>query len=236
MRWQRLALASLITTLTLTAARAQQPVAPATTIGNALRSLAARASTVFVGQVTSIIRKGGVVEIAFRVDQSILGSASSTFTFREWAGLWPPGQARYWPGQRAMLFLPSPAATAGSSASGLTSPGLTSPVDGPSGILPVLVQGAGLDPLLDIRLLDANLLRQPGEPLTSLATAAIPLSEAVATVRAWQEPILHEPRRLPLPIAPVPLPILRGRVVTATPPFVANPHIAWQPAESAHAR
>jgi hypothetical protein len=225
MRWQRLALASLITTLTLTAARAQQPVAPATAIGNALRSLAARASTVFVGQVTSITRKGGVVEIAFRVDQSILGSASSTFTLREWAGLWPPGQARYWPGERAMLFLHAPTAS-----------GLTSPVAGPSGIIPVLVQGAGLDPLLDIRLLDANLLRQPGEPLTSLATAAIPLSEAVATVRAWQEPILHEPRRLPLPIAPVPLPILRGRVVTATPPFVANPHIAWQPAESAHAR
>ncbi len=47
--------------------------APATSVAGVLRSLAARAGVVFVGQVQSIVPNAGVVEITFQVQQSVMG-------------------------------------------------------------------------------------------------------------------------------------------------------------------
>lgn len=183
-------------------ARAQEAVQPDATVGAALRGLASRASEVFVGQVASITRKRGVVEIVFRVDLTVQGSAQSTYTLREWAGLWPPGQHRYWVGERAMVFMRR--------ANGA---GLSTPVDGPDGVVPVLVQGAVAEPLIDVRRLSARVERKTTDPLTDDATAAVTLSEAAAVAASWRKPVWREPVRRPLPpIFRAPKPILRGRV------------------------
>ncbi len=83
-------------------------VAVDTTLGGALRSLASRAGVVFVGQVVSVVRKAGVVEVRFAVEQTVMGSVGDTYTLREWAGLWTGGQQRYRVGQRAMFFFMQP--------------------------------------------------------------------------------------------------------------------------------
>ena len=146
-------------------ADAESVVRPDTSVGAALRSLASRAEDVFVGQVVRIARKGGVVEVEFRVDQSVMGAQGAEYTLREWAGVWPPGQNRYVVGQRAMVFVYPASAS-----------GLSSPVDGAEGVVPVMVQGVGAEPLLDVRRLATRVLRGQGEPLPDLESSAISLS------------------------------------------------------------
>ncbi len=144
---------------------------PQTTLTDELASLAGRAAQIFVGQVISVKHQGGVVEIAFSVDQALAGSVGSTFTLHEWTGLWPQGQVRYTLGQRALVFLHA-ASTAG----------FASPVDGAEGVVPVIVQGAQAPQLLDVRRLAAALLRAPGTPLPTEADGAILLSDAMGAI------------------------------------------------------
>jgi len=166
---------------------------PDLTLGAALRNLASRSGVAFVGQVTAITRKGGVVEITLRIDQPLLmsaGTASTTYTLREWAGLWPPGHHRYTLGQRALFFLHAPSAA-----------GLNTPVDGMEGIIPILITSPDAPPLLDIRRLNARLLRAPSDPLPQTEAATITLAEAASVVAHWRNPSLPEPTPHPLPIA-----------------------------------
>ena len=165
-------------------------VAPPASVGAALRSLGARAGDIFVGQVASITRKSGVVEIVFRVDSTLQGSAQHSYTLREWPGLWPPGQHRYWVGERAMVFL-----RPGSGA------GLSTPVDGPDGIVPVLVQGTALEPMVDVRRLAARVQRNITDPLPDESTASITLGDATSLASGWRRPVWREPVRRPLPPA-----------------------------------
>ena len=98
-----------------------------------LREVARRAETIFSGRVVSIqplqvasSDQVASVQITLQVEQGIRGAhVGEKLTFREWAGLWSAG-ARYRVGQRLMLFLYAPSAL-----------GLTSPVGGPAGRLPV---------------------------------------------------------------------------------------------------
>lgn len=163
-----------------------QAVAPQTTLTGELQSLASRAATVFAGQVVSIERKGGVVEITFRVDEAVVGQPGAGYTLREWAGLWPPGQFRYTVGERALIFLHAASAA-----------GLGSPVDGAEGVVPILVQGANAPALLDIRRMSSALLRKVGTPLATEANGAIQLSDAVAVITAAHG------TGAPRPVAPV---------------------------------
>ena len=78
--------------------------APDASVTAALGNLSARAATVFVGQVTAIRRGSGVVEVVFRVDTPVLGQAGTTYTLREWAGMWPQGMSRYRVGEHALVF------------------------------------------------------------------------------------------------------------------------------------
>ena len=67
-----------------------------------------------------------VMRITFYVDRGLRGTATGqTLVIREWAGLWQAGD-RYRPGERVMLFLYPPSKL-----------GLTSPVGGDSGRVPV---------------------------------------------------------------------------------------------------
>ncbi|MGI4829034.1 MAG: hypothetical protein ACRYFU_12700 [Janthinobacterium lividum] len=111
-----------------------------TTLTGELQLLASRAAVVFSGQVISIERRGGVVEVSFRVEQAVVGGVGSTFVLREWAGLWPAGQFRYHVGERALVFMHAASAA-----------GFASAVDGQEGIVPVEVQGADAPALLDVR-------------------------------------------------------------------------------------
>lgn len=157
-------------------------------VGDALRSMAAAAGSVFVGQVVAITRKGGVVEVEFRVEQPIAGASGSNFTLREWAGLWPPGMQRYHLGDRAMVFVQA-----------ASSAGLATPVRGAEGVVPVVLQAGGAEALLDVSRLDTAIVRHADAPLTASA-AGIALRDAVALVGTAASPVFHEPKRLPLPV------------------------------------
>jgi len=185
------------------AARAQIPQlrGPDSSVGAALRSLASRAGVVFVGRVTAIVPQGGVVEVSFAVEQQVLGMVGETYSLREWAGLWAAGQQRYRVGQRAMFFLHAPGVA-----------GLSSPVDGMEGMVPVLATEES-GPVLDVRWLASRVLRVAGAPINQAQDGAVSLSEARSVVAAWRTSQL-EPKRLPLPVEmrPVAVRVTQGTV------------------------
>ena len=163
--------------------------APDGSVGAALRNLASRAGAVFVGRVTAVTQSDGVVELSFAVVLRVMGVTGATYTLREWAGLWGGGQPRYRVGQRAMFFLHAPSAA-----------GLSTPVDGMEGIVPVIATGADQAPLLDVRRLAGRVQRAPGQPLDTAERGAVALSDARSIVAGWRS-VQPEPRRLPLPVA-----------------------------------
>lgn len=147
--------------------------APPTSFEAKLASLTSRSALVFVGQVISTERHGGIVAITFRVDQTVSGEAGGTYTLREWAGLWPQGQFRYAVGDRALVFLRE--------ASGA---GFSSPVDGAEGFVPVVVAGADAPALLDTRRLACALQRSAGTPLATPDGGTMLLSNALTAVHS----------------------------------------------------
>jgi hypothetical protein len=116
---------------------AQQRAIPVSSAPLRLSEVTDRAGTVFVGRVISIEAlplassdQVGSVQITFQVEQGIRGArAGEHFSFREWVGLWSRAD-RYRVGQRMMLFLYTPSAL-----------GLTSPVGGGAGRLPIDASG-----------------------------------------------------------------------------------------------
>jgi hypothetical protein len=133
--------------------------------------MAQSAGVIFVGEVVDVRRPGtgfsgspeaaaeGVVEVDFFVDQTVRGPApGSTYTLREWGGLWVAGTGRYRVGQRLLLLLHAPDAN-----------GLSSPVHGAEGLIPL--RGGGQPPgpedesstvsqwVVDVRWLQAQTLQ-----------------------------------------------------------------------------
>jgi hypothetical protein len=99
-----------------------------------VRELSRHASTIFSGQVVSIAMEpdGNAVSIRFRVEAAMRdANAGQIVEVREWAGMWALAP-RYRLGQRFLLFLYPPSRL-----------GLTSPVLGERGRLPVLLRGGG---------------------------------------------------------------------------------------------
>lgn len=170
----------------------QQPVesVPATSVGGVLRGLASRAGVVFVGQVQSIKPEGGVVVVTFQVQKAVLGVVGGTYVMREWAGRWTGGQQRYQVGQRAMFFLHAPSAA-----------GLSSPVDGMMGVVPVVPMGANADALLDVRWLASRVRRSVGSPMVGTDTGAVALADAVTVTKSWQTTSMPEPTSVLLPMS-----------------------------------
>jgi hypothetical protein len=165
-------------------------------LGPVLRSLASRAGIVFVGQVESIQPNGGVMEIVFNVQQQVIGEVGDTYTLREWSGRWSGGQERYRKGQRAMVFLYAPNAA-----------GISSPVDGMAGVVPLVPMGADAEPLLDVRWLATRVERHVGEPIVDAETGGVSLSEALTIVAGGEQAPPREPVRRPLPVGLRPHPV-----------------------------
>jgi hypothetical protein len=170
-------------------------------VGAELRGLASRAGVVFVGQVEKIEPKDGVVETTFTVEQSVLGVVGGSYVMREWAGRWTGGQQHFRLGQRAMFFLYAPGVA-----------GLSSPVDGMEGMVPVLATEES-GPVLDVRWLASRVVRVPGAPIADAENGAVALSEARSVVAAWRTSQV-EPKRLPLPVEmrPVAVRVTQGTV------------------------
>ncbi len=107
----------------------RHPAIPPSTAA-ALQDLAAQAGIIFAGHVVAIARNdsAGYVDITFHIESAVRGCGSkSTYVLREWAGLWS-GPDRYLPGQRLLMLL---------SARGPS--GMSAPVGGMAGIIPLLV-------------------------------------------------------------------------------------------------
>ncbi len=172
--------------------------APAASVGAELRGLASRAGVVFVGQVQKIEPKGGVVEITFAVQQPVLGVVGGTYVMREWAGRWTGGEQRYWVGERAMVFLHAPSAAIGGGA------GLSSPVDGMMGVVPVVPMGANGSALLDVRWLASRVRRAVGAPMVGASAGGIALADAVKVTKSWQTDSVAEPKGVRLPAGVLP--------------------------------
>ena len=134
MQWQGLALRATALWVALAPITGSAQTAPPTSTEQALQSLTARAAVIFAGTVTGIHRiagdgtSSGAVEITFSVDQAVHGAtAGSTYTVREWAGLWAANDQRYHVGQHLLMLLNAPG-----------SGGLSSPVGGMDGAILIL--------------------------------------------------------------------------------------------------
>ncbi len=129
------------------------------------------AGVIFVGHVVEVrqpragfsgspeVAAEGVVEVDLYVDQAVRGPAQgSIYTQREWGGLWAGGTERYRTGQRLLVLLHSP-----------DTAGLSSPVHGEEGLIPLRGSGAPPGPddgsssasqwMVDVRWLQAQTLR-----------------------------------------------------------------------------
>src|ERR1035437_903175 len=108
------------------------PQSPPQSTQEALHAMSQQASVIFAGQVTGVRRNDGdtgtigVVEIDFAVEDAIRGVIGGTYTLREWAGLWPTGEAPFSIGQHYLMLLNAPGPS-----------GLSSPVGGMDGAIPV---------------------------------------------------------------------------------------------------
>jgi hypothetical protein len=106
-----------------------------------LHQLSDKADVIFAGQVVAIRPNDGVVEVEFRVDQAIRGcSVGTPYILREWAGLWTAGNQRYRVGQRLLMLLHAPSAA-----------GMSSPVGGLDGAIPIRQGGAAAQPAISSR-------------------------------------------------------------------------------------
>ena len=112
----------------------------------ALHDMARLAGVIFAGRVISLRRRAGTagaagsVEIEFSVENAIRGVAGSTYTLREWAGLWPAGDEPFRVGQRYLMLLHAPGAS-----------GLSSPIRGADGAIPIRGE---VGPVADSRAVD----------------------------------------------------------------------------------
>lgn len=123
------------------AMHAQLPAPPATT-EDALHQMLSESGIVFTGQVTAIRRveaangSTGILEIDFAVDDAILGTTpNSTYILREWAGVAPNSDSTFLVGRRYLMLLHAPGPS-----------GLSSPVGGPDGAIPILPTAEAASP------------------------------------------------------------------------------------------
>jgi hypothetical protein len=156
---------------------AQQPAILVSSAPLRLREVTDHAGTIFVGRVISIEAlplasssdQVGCVQITFQVEQGIRGArAGEQFSFREWGGLWS-GADRYRVGQRMMLFLYTPGAL-----------GLTSPVGGGAGRLPVDASGR-------VRLSPTQQQSIQISQTRDVGSRRVPVREVVRAIRRMSE-------------------------------------------------
>jgi hypothetical protein len=175
-------------------AHAQQTAPTPQTIEEALHQLSDAAGVIFTGEVSAIRHlnrdsgSSGVVEIDFRIDQAVRGcNAGSTYTLREWAGLWSGADERYRIGQRLLMLLHA----AGPS-------GMSSPVGGMDGAIPI--RGATTELAQQAAAANATQATASTIAMTTLTQTAIPVTPAapVADLRWVGTRVMREiPYRAP---------------------------------------
>lgn len=156
---------------------------------DALHALSQSAAVIFAGQVTAIRRHEGVdgatgvVEVDFAVEDAVRGVSSSTYTLREWAGLWAAGAEPFCVGRRYLMLLHAPGRA-----------GLSSPVGGTDGAIPILGAASEVPPsaaqpvvaalpaLTDGRVVDLRwVATRVARPVSyAVAPVARPISQPVA--------------------------------------------------------
>jgi hypothetical protein len=192
----RLAAAQLLKTTVIAEPFPPSSITGASDVASVMHSLSARAGIIFVGQVEKIQPNGGVVDIVFSVQQHVAGEVGETYTLREWSGRWAGGQQRYTVGERAMIFLYPPNAA-----------GISSPVDGMAGVVPMIPMGADQEPMLDVRFLETRVERPVGAPIADSDFGAIALNDALAIVGGSEQAPPPSPIKRPLPIGLRPHPV-----------------------------
>jgi hypothetical protein len=150
---------------------------------------------VFAGEVTAIRHTGGVIEVEFRVDQTLKGAVSGSYVLREWSGLWVAGQRRYWVGERAVLFLHQPGKS-----------GLSSSVDGMEGVLPITPTASAVL-AVDVDRLRTRVQRDLGTPMAEVGVR-MSIAEVTTAVVGQTAPVAAPPqlpRPVPRPVRPSPI-------------------------------
>ena len=153
---------------------AQRGAFPPAPLPIQLQRIASGAGTIFSGRVVSVVpasvahpERVATVTVTFKVENAVRAvKAGQIYSFREWAGLWSAGE-RYRVGQHLMLFLYPPGRL-----------GLTSPVGGRSGVLPVDSKGRVLlppQPLL------------PGAPRPTAARTPLLVKDIANSLRRMRE-------------------------------------------------
>ena len=161
----------------------------AETVEAALRQMSDHAAIIFVGTVAGIRRSdstgfgGGTVEVQFVVEQPIRGCSAGTYTLREWGGFWTANDSRYRIGQRLLLLLHAPGAA-----------GLSSPVGGMDGAIPVRASGAGVkgsdasvataEQVADLRWIGAKLARKVAYATSGPVATALARSSSTGSASA----------------------------------------------------
>lgn len=146
----------------------------------ALHDMTRLAEVIFAGRVIGVRRHAGTVgaagtvEVEFAVETAVRGVAGTTYTLREWAGLWAAGDEPFRVGQRYLMLLHAPGAS-----------GLSSPIGGADGAIPIHGEAG---PLADSRAVDLRWIatqvartiayRMPLRP-TGLPAAMHPYAETM---------------------------------------------------------
>ena len=139
---------------------------------DALHAMVLRAAVIFTGQVVGVRRHDGdngatgTVEIEFAVEDPVRGVSGGTYTLHEWAGLWPAGDQPFRPGQSFLMLLHAPGAS-----------GLSSPVGGMDGAIPIRGSGAASPAtatggrVVDLRWIQTRTVRPVSYRVTEHGTA-----------------------------------------------------------------
>jgi hypothetical protein len=193
---------------------------PADTAEGVLAQMAAQASIIFVGRVNAVrvplatagAGSAGWVEVDFAVEQWLRQPEgwTTSYVVREWAGLWRDGP-RYSVGQRRLMLLHAPGPS-----------GLSSPVDGLNGAIPIVagviarqpvaravetanLNGSAVAPasLVDLRWIQARELRSAAGSGTSSSASAQSTghSSSIAPASAQAEASAAQPG--PQAVAPL---------------------------------
>lgn len=185
MHWMVKIIAKALLPALLAAPFAAAQTAASHSIEDVLHRMSDQAAVIFVGQVAAIhphldqTGASGYVEVDFRVDQPIRGCSSGNYTLREWAGLWQGSANRYHAGQRLLMFLRAPGPS-----------GLSSPVDGMDGAIPLRPGGAASattagGEVVDLRWLGAQVERSGNFTLhTTLSPTPLTLAQQMTPAPA----------------------------------------------------
>lgn len=164
---------------------------------DALHAMARLAGVIFTGDVVAVRRHdandgaAGVVEIEFAVEDAVRGVSGGSYTLREWAGLWAAGDEPFRVGQRYLMLLHAAGAA-----------GLSSPVGGTDGAIPIRGGTASASRTVDLRWIRTRVVQpiayraapvaQPAASRVDDAAAAIPSTQTAAygavlsRLRSWE--------------------------------------------------